>query len=33
MEMGMERLDTMKLLYLDKVELRNENRRLLGTIE
>lgn len=29
----MERLDTMKLLYLDKVELRNENRRLLGTIE
>ena len=30
---GISRFETMKLLYLDKVELRNENRRLLNTIE
>lgn len=33
MEKGIDRYDTMKLLYLDKVEMRNENRRLLGVIE
>lgn len=33
LEKGIDRFDTMKLLYLDKVEMRNENRRLLGVIE